>query len=60
MNRMHSEAGCWLFRTLIEENPQLKTPELEAAINEAALLSLQLELDFIEKGIIDLGDLEGM
>ena len=55
---LHSEAGCWLFRTLIEENPELKTPELEAAINEAALLSLQLELDFINK-VYELGDLEG-
>jgi ribonucleoside-diphosphate reductase beta chain len=55
---MHSEAGCWLFKTLIEENPQLKTPELEAAINEAALLSLKLELDFIDK-VYELGDLEG-
>ena len=55
---MHSEAGCWLFRTLLEENPHLKTPELEASINEAALLSLQLELDFIEK-VYELGDLEG-
>ena len=54
---IHSEAGCWLFRTLIEENPELKTPELEAAINEAALLSLQLELDFIDK-VYELGDLE--
>ena len=55
---MHSDAGCWLFRTLIEENPELKTPELEAAINEAALLSLKLELDFIDK-VYELGDLEG-
>jgi ribonucleoside-diphosphate reductase beta chain len=55
---MHSEAGCWLFRTLVEENPELKTPELEAAINEAALLSLKLELDFIDK-VYELGDLEG-
>jgi len=55
---LHSEAGCWLFRTLIEENPEVKTPELEAAINEAALLSLQLELDFIRK-CYELGDLEG-
>jgi ribonucleoside-diphosphate reductase beta chain len=55
---MHSEAGCWLFRTLIEENPHLKTKELEAAINEAALLSLKLELDFIDK-VFELGDLEG-
>ena len=55
---MHSEAGCWLFKTLIKENPYLNTPELEAAINEAALLSLKLELDFIEK-VYELGDLEG-
>jgi ribonucleoside-diphosphate reductase beta chain len=55
---MHSEAGCWLFRTLLDENPELKTPELEAAINEAALLSLKLELDFIDK-VYELGDLEG-
>jgi len=55
---LHSEAGCWLFRTLIEENPELKTPELETAINEAALLSLKLELDFIDK-VYEMGDLEG-
>jgi len=55
---MHSEAGCWLFRTLVKEHPELKTPELEAAINEAALLSLKLELDFINK-VYELGDLEG-
>ena len=55
---MHSEAGCWLFRTLLSENPHLKTKELEAAINEAALLSLKLELDFINK-VYELGDLEG-
>jgi ribonucleoside-diphosphate reductase beta chain len=55
---LHSEAGCWLFRTLVKENPKLKTQELEAAINEAALLSLKLELDFISK-VYELGDLEG-
>jgi ribonucleoside-diphosphate reductase beta chain len=55
---MHSDAGCWLFRTLLKEKPELKTPELEAAINEAALLSLKLELDFIEK-VYEQGDLEG-
>jgi ribonucleoside-diphosphate reductase beta chain len=55
---MHSEAGCWLFRTLVNEHPEVKTPELEAAINEAALLSLKLELDFISK-VYELGDLEG-
>jgi ribonucleoside-diphosphate reductase beta chain len=55
---LHSEAGCWLFRTLIDENPEIKTPELETAINEAALLSLKLELNFIRK-CYELGDLEG-
>ena len=55
---MHSEAGCWLFRTLIQENPDLNTPELKTAITEAALLSLKLELDFIEK-VYEMGDLEG-
>jgi ribonucleoside-diphosphate reductase beta chain len=54
---LHSEAGCWLFRTLIAENPEIKTPELEAAINEAALLSLKLELDFIDK-VYSMGDLK--
>ena len=55
---MHSDAGCWLFRTLIRENPELNTPELKAAITEAALLSLQLELNFIDK-VYEMGDLEG-
>jgi len=55
---MHSDAGCWLFKTLLKEHPELDTPELESAINEAALLSLKLELDFIEK-VYQLGDLEG-
>jgi len=54
---LHSEAGCWLFRTLLEEYPELKTPELEAAINEAALLSLKLELDFINR-VYEKGDIE--
>ena len=58
VNLFSSFAGCWLFRTLVEENPELKTPELQTAITEAALLSLQLELDFIEK-VYEMGDLEG-
>jgi ribonucleoside-diphosphate reductase beta chain len=41
---LHSEAGCWLFRTLVEENPEINNHELEASINEAALLSLKLDI----------------
>ncbi len=54
---MHSEAGCWLFRTLVEENPEINTPELEEDVKQAALLSLKLELDFIDK-VYELGDLD--
>ena len=55
---LHSNAGCWLFRQLLEENPDLNTPELRAEIEEAARLSLKLELDFIDK-VYEMGDLEG-
>ena len=55
---LHSNAGCWLFRTLLKENPEINTPELRAKIEEAARLSLKLELDFIDK-VYEMGDLEG-
>jgi len=55
---LHSEAGCWLFRQLMLEKPELNTPELRKSIEEAALLSLKLELDFIDK-VYEMGDLEG-
>ena len=55
---LHSNAGCWLFRTLLDENPDLNTPELRAEIEEAAKLSLKLELDFIDK-VYEMGDLDG-
>ncbi len=55
---LHSEAGCWLFRQLLIEKPELNTPELKEAIKQAALLSLRLELDFIDK-VYEMGDLDG-
>jgi ribonucleoside-diphosphate reductase beta chain len=55
---LHSEAGCWLFRQLLIEKPELNTPELKEAIKQAALLSLKLELDFIDK-VYEMGDLDG-
>jgi len=55
---LHSNAGCWLFRTLLDEKPELNTPKLRADIEEAARLSLKLELDFIDR-VYEMGDLEG-
>ena len=56
---LHSEAGCWLFRTLMKENPKFKTKKLINEIEEAAELAMKLEFDFIDK-VFELGDLENL
>jgi len=56
---LHSEAGCWLFRTLMEEQPKFKTKKLVKEIEEAAELSMKLEFDFIDK-VFEMGDLENL
>jgi ribonucleoside-diphosphate reductase beta chain len=56
---LHSKAGCWLFRTLLEECPELNTPELTQAIYEACDLSVKLEFDFIDKAF-EMGNVEGL
>jgi len=56
---LHSDAGCWLFRTLMKENPKMKTKKLQKEIAEAANLALKLEFDFIDK-VFELGDLENL
>jgi ribonucleoside-diphosphate reductase beta chain len=56
---LHSKAGCWLFRTLLEEQPELNTPELRAKVIEACELSVHLEFDFIDKAF-ELGDIENL
>lgn len=56
---LHSDAGCWLFRTLIEENSHLKTDKLINDIETAAKLSLELEFKFIDKAF-EQGDLENL
>ena len=56
---LHSEAGCWLFKQLMKEYPELKTPALIKDIEEAATLALQLEFNFIDK-IFEMGDLENL
>tara|TARA_A100000172_G_scaffold80975_2_gene72186 strand:+ start:1758 stop:2735 length:978 start_codon:yes stop_codon:yes gene_type:complete len=56
---LHSDAGCWLFRTLMKEHPEFKTKKLQKEIAEAADLALKLEFDFIDK-VFELGDLENL
>jgi ribonucleoside-diphosphate reductase beta chain len=46
---IHTEAGCWLFRTLMEEYPYLaKETDLYDQIIEAAKLTVELEFNFID------------
>lgn len=56
---LHSKAGCWLYRTLLEEKPELNTPELTQSIYEACDLSVKLEFDFIDKAF-EMGNIEGL
>jgi ribonucleoside-diphosphate reductase beta chain len=56
---LHSEAGCWLFREFIKENPQLWTDELKKELYEAARVTVSLEDEFIDK-VFELGPVEGL
>ena len=56
---LHSKAGCWLFRTLLDEIQELNTEELRNKVTEACHLSVQLEFDFIEKAF-EMGEVEGL
>lgn len=56
---LHSEAGCWLFRTFISEYPEIWTDELKKEIYDAARLTVELEDAFIDK-VFELGDVEGL
>lgn len=56
---LHSEAGCWLFRTMISEYPEIWTDELKKDIYEAARVTVQLEDAFIDKAF-ELGPIEGL
>lgn len=46
---LHSEAGCWLFRELIKENPDIWTDEVKKELYDAARLTVELEDKFIER-----------
>ncbi|NBU48303.1 MAG: ribonucleotide-diphosphate reductase subunit beta, partial [Flavobacteriales bacterium] len=56
---LHSQAGCWLFRTLLQEQPSLNTHDLRDKVIEACYLSIQLEFDFIDKAF-EMGNIEGL
>jgi len=56
---LHSEAGCWLFRELTKENPELLSDKLIEEIQQAAQLAIKLEFDFIDK-VFEMGDLENL
>lgn len=56
---IHSDFGCWLFRTLVYEFPELLTAELKEEINEAARLTVKLEDDFIDQSF-SVGEIEGI
>jgi len=56
---LHSDAGCWLFRTLIAEHPQAWTEELRESIYNAARLTVELEDAFIDKAF-SVGSVEGI
>jgi ribonucleoside-diphosphate reductase beta chain len=56
---LHSKAGCWLFRTLLEERPELNTEALRDQVIEACELSVQLEFDFIDKAF-EMGGVDGL
>lgn len=56
---LHSEAGCWLFRTLVGEHPEILTDELKEDLYEAARLTVKLEDDFMAKAF-EVGEIEGL
>lgn len=56
---LHSDAGCWLFRTFISEYPEVWTDELKLNIYDAARLTVELEDNFISKAF-EFGTVEGV
>lgn len=56
---LHSTAGCWLFRKLLEEYPTLYTKALRDKIYDACDVSVKLEFDFIDK-VFEMGDIPNL
>ena len=55
---LHSEAGCWLFRQLCEENKGLHEA-VYSNVRRAAVECIKLEDNFIDK-CFEAGDIEGL
>ncbi len=49
---LHSEAGCWLFRTLVAEYPALLTEDLKRDLYEAARVTVALEDAFVDQAFV--------
>ncbi len=56
---LHSDAGCWLFRVLVEEYPEIWTDELKKEVYDAARTTVELEDAFIAKAF-EVGVVEGL
>lgn len=57
---LHAEAGSWLFKTLMKENPKLwEDDQFKKDIYEAARVAVKLEDDFIDKAF-EAGVVEGL
>lgn len=54
---LHSEAGCKLFRTIVEENPEIWTEKFRADLYEGVELAIRNEFSYINK-IFEMGDLD--
>lgn len=55
----HSNYGCKLFRTIIEENPEIMNDEFKKKIYDAARLSIELEDNFLNQAF-KMGNPEGL
>lgn len=56
---LHSDAGCWLFRTFIEEYPEIWIDEFKKDLYDAARLTVKLEDDFVDKAF-EGGSIQGI
>lgn len=56
---LHSNAGCWLFRTFVSEKPHVLTDDLKKAVYQAARDTIELEDDYIDR-VFALGNMEGL